>query len=137
MQIYVFLHKQQDKMNLFLKRQIKSFSNAFRGIKIAFFEEIHIKIHCAIIILVTILGFLFRIASSEWLAIIVCIGLVISSELINTSIENLSDVVTLSKNEQIRKIKDIAAGAVLVTAIISVLVGIIVFLPKIYSLFIC
>ena len=89
------------------------------------------KVHVGISVFVILLGFLFHISTFEWLICILCIGLVFSSEMFNTAIEAIVDLISPQRNHLAGKAKDIAAGAVLVTAIMSIAVGIIIFLPKI------
>lgn len=79
-------------------------------------------------------GWLFRISSGEWIAVFVAIGLVFAAEAINSAIERLADVVQPEKDERIRDVKDISAGAVLACAITALVIGIIVFLPKLAAL---
>jgi diacylglycerol kinase (ATP) len=118
-----------------LKKRIKSFGYAGRGIRIVFATETNMKIHILIAILVLVGGFTFRISAIEWIACLLCIGLVFGMEMINTSIENIVDLVSPDYHPLAGKAKDIAAGAVLVCAIISVIVGLFVFGPKImYSI---
>ena len=118
-----------------MKKLFRSFGFACKGIKAVISSEVNMKIHLTVAILVVAAGFLFRISNFEWIAVILCIGLVFSAELFNTSIETLVDKVSPNKDPLAGKTKDIAAGAVFVTAIISVIVGILIFLPKIISLF--
>ena len=80
-------------------------------------------------------GFLLQISLFEWVAVVLCIGLVITLELINSAIENMSDFVSPEKNDIIKKVKDLSAAAVFIAAICSAIVGIIIFLPKIIVLF--
>jgi diacylglycerol kinase (ATP) len=82
-------------------------------------------------ILVIIMGFVFNISITEWCICIILFGLVISLELINTAIETVVDMITLDKNEKAKKAKDISASAVLVSAIVSAVIGLIIFIPKI------
>jgi diacylglycerol kinase (ATP) len=82
-------------------------------------------------ILVIIMGFVFNISITEWCICITLFGLVISLELINTAIETVVDMITLDKNEKAKKAKDISASAVLVSAMASVVIGLIIFIPKI------
>ena len=81
-----------------------------------------------------IAGFAFRISGGEWIAVVLCMGWVIALELLNSAIENIADFVSPEKHETIKKIKDLAAGAVLVGAIASAIVGMIVFLPKVIEM---
>lgn len=115
-----------------MKKLIKSFKYAFEGISTGIKEEQNMKIHIAIIILVIIFGIILKISKIEWIICIALFGLVISMELINTAIENTVDLVTKEKNEQAKIAKDVAAGAVLVSAIASAIVGLIIFIPKIF-----
>ncbi len=118
-------------MNIFLQKQARSFRNAFRGIVVAIQQETHCKIHLLATIAVIVLGILLHIALNEWIVIFICIAMVWCLELINTAIENIVDMVSPERQERARNIKDIAAGAVLIASIISILVGAIIFIPKI------
>ena len=113
-------------------RLLNSFKYAFSGLFSALKSEKNLQIHAIISILVIIAGFLFKISVTEWLVILLCIALVISAELLNTAIEKLSDFVCSQKKSEIGLIKDISAAAVVVCAVISVVVGLIIFLPKIF-----
>ena len=86
-------------------------------------------------ILVVLAGFLFKITDVEWLAVVFAIGLVLAGEAINSAIERLSTVVQPERDDRIRDVKDISAGAVLICAITAAIIGIIVFLPKLIILF--
>ncbi|VBB46829.1 Undecaprenol kinase [uncultured Paludibacter sp.] len=118
-----------------MKRLLLSFSYALKGIKQVIRSETNMKIHLSIAVLVIILGFIFHISTSEWLACIICIGLVFSAETMNTAIETLVDMVSPERKPAAGKIKDIAAGGVFLAALISVVVGMIVFFSKICHLF--
>ena len=83
---------------------------------------------------VTVAGVIFNISKTEWLFIAVCCAAVIATEMINTAIEKLCDMVSTEIHPVIKIIKDVSAGAVLVCAIGSVVVGSIIFLPKIIEL---
>lgn len=115
-----------------LKKRIKSFGYAGRGICIVFGTETNMKIHMCIAILVLFSGYIFKINTTEWIACLLCIGLVFGMEMVNTSIENIVDLVSPHHHPLAGKAKDIAAGAVLICAIISVIVGLLIFTPKIY-----
>ena len=82
-------------------------------------------------IFVIIFGIVLKISKIEWIICIVLFGLVISSELMNTAIENTVDLITMEKNPKAKIAKDVAAGAVLVNAITSAIIGLLIFLPKI------
>lgn len=115
-----------------MKKLLKSFKYAFEGIFTGIKEEQNMKVHIVIMILVIIFGIMLKISTIEWIICIVLFGLVISMELINTAIENTVDLVTKEKNEQAKIAKDVAAGAVLVSAIASTIIGLIIFIPKIF-----
>jgi len=111
-----------------------SFKHAFRGIFEAIDTEPNFKIHLFATILVIIAGFFFSIHSWEWVAIIGCICAVLALELLNTSIETMMNHLHPEKHDQVRRIKDLSASAVLVMAIGSVVIGVVIFLPKLLVL---
>lgn len=116
-----------------LKKRINSFQYAGRGIRTVFGTETNMKIHICIAIVVLIAGFTFKISATEWIACLLCIGLVVGMEMVNTAIENIVDMVSPNYHPLAGKAKDIAAGAVLICAIISVIIGLLVFGPKILN----
>jgi len=118
-----------------MRKRIQSFGYAGRGIRQVFSSEANMKIHILIAIIVIICGFLFKITVSEWIFCLLCIGLVFSAEMINTAIENVVDLASPEHHELAGKAKDIAAGAVLICAIISVIIGLLIFVPKFLTLF--
>jgi diacylglycerol kinase (ATP) len=81
------------------------------------------------------MGFYFNITNGEWIVIILCFAIVMTAEAFNSAIEKLVDFVSPGIHPQAGKIKDIAAGAVLITAIIAAIIGCIIFIPKIIILF--
>ena len=109
----------------------RSFVFAFRGLLDFFKKEHNAWIHLFISIIVIILGFIMHISAGEWIAICFAIGFVWVTELINTAIEKIMDFISPAEDPRIKLIKDISAGAVLVAAIVTVIVGCIVFVPKI------
>ncbi len=133
--MYVKEFLNSERINLKMKKLLKSFKYAFEGIFTGIKEEQNIKIHIAIMILVIIFGIMLKISKAEWIICIILFGLVISMELINTAIENTVDLITKEKNEQAKIAKDVAAGAVLVSAIASAIIGLIIFVPKILLIF--
>ncbi len=116
------------------KRLFKSFKYAFDGLKYAFKYEQNILVHTLATILVVIAGIYFKISQIEWLAIILIIGLVIATELINTSIEATIDLVTKETHPLAKIAKDTAAAAVLVFGLTAIIIGFIIFVPKIITL---
>lgn len=117
-----------------MNRLIKSFRYAWKGIKVVFLSEKNMKIHLFVTFWVVVFGFIFQISAFEWIAVILCIGLVLSAEMFNTALETLVDKISPEQDPLAGKTKDTAAGAVLITAFISVIVGLIVFLPKLIIL---
>ncbi|MBN2349337.1 MAG: diacylglycerol kinase family protein [Bacteroidales bacterium] len=118
------LKKPSSKLNL------RFFLFAFNGIFIAVKTERNFIIHLIIAAIVILFGFIFHISSAEWGLILLAISGVLAAELFNSSIEKLVDMVSPARNENAGKIKDLAAGAVLITAIFAALIGLIIFIPK-------
>jgi len=110
---------------------ILSFKYAFRGIYFTLRTQLNAKIHIFVALIVIFLGFLLKISNIEWCIILICIGIVLSAEIMNTAIEQIVDLVSPEYNKLAGNAKDAAAGAVLILAICSVIIGIIIFLPKI------
>lgn len=119
-----------------IKSLINSFKYAFEGIATSFKTERNMKIHMVMSILVVIFGILFKITKLEWIVCIFSIVIVIASELFNTAIETIVDMITKEKNEKAKIAKDVSAGAVLINAIGTAIIGLIIFVPKIYNYFI-
>lgn len=117
-----------------LRKRIKSFAYAFAGLRLVFRHEHNAWIHATAAICVVVAGFVFRISSLEWIAVVICIGMVISAEIINSSLERMADFVQPERDDRIKEIKDLGAAAVLVCAIASTIVGIVIFLPKIIAI---
>lgn len=122
------------KNNFTIKARLASFANAWRGVTAFIRQEHNAWIHCTVTIMVIIAGLLFHISISEWIAVFFAIGLVLAAEAINSAIERLSDVVQPEKDDRIRDVKDISAGAVLICAIAAAVIGIIIFLPKLLAI---
>ena len=121
----------KEEVEIETKRLVNSFKYAGTGILTAFKEEKNMKIHFLTMFIVIILGFIFKIELVEWGICIVLFGGVIGAEMFNTAIETVVDMVTPYKNEKAKIAKDVAAGGVLVWAIISAIIGAIIFIPKI------
>ena len=125
----------ENSNKLSLKKLFRSLGFAFTGIYELIKSEQNARIHLFISICVVIAGFLFCISASEWCIVALCIGLVFTAEAFNTVLEKLVDHLFLQKHETARLAKDIAAGAVLFSASMAVVCGLIIFLPKLLSLF--
>jgi len=113
-----------------IQGRLKSFRYAFNGLRILINEEQNLRIQLILAILVIGAGFILNIEYTEWLAIIFCIGLVLTTEAINSAIERICDIVNPAKNENIKTIKDMSAAAVFISSVVAVIVGLVVFIPK-------
>lgn len=98
-------------------------------------KERNFRIHMVVAFLVIVAGITVQLSTYEWSIIVLTIGMVMTLEMVNTSIETLLDYVQSEPNSTVKVIKDITAGAVLVAAIIAVVIGLLIFLPKLYHLF--
>ena len=116
------------------KKFLNSFKYAFNGIITSFRTEKNMKIHILMMLLVAIAGIILKINVIEWIICIILFAIVISAELFNTAIETVVNMITMEKNEKAKIAKDVSAGAVLVTAIGSAIVGLIIFIPKVVNI---
>lgn len=116
------------------KKRLIGFSFAFNGIRQVIKSERNFQIHLIITFFVIVLGLLLRISLIEWAITFLVIGLVFISEVINSAIERAIDYIKPDIHPAAKIIKDMSAGAVLIAAGISVIIGLIVFLPKVISL---
>ena len=117
-----------------IKKRIKSFAYAFAGLKVLFREEHNSWIHATAAVLAIAMGFIFRISPMEWIAVVIVIGMVFSAEIINSSLERTADFVKAERDDRKRDIKDLGAAAVLVCAMSALIIGLIIFVPKIIAL---
>ena len=124
---------EEKKFKIKSKKLINSFKYAFEGILQAYVGEQNLKIHTVIAILVIIFGFILKISYTEWLVCLVLIGLVLMAEFFNTSIEYLVDLVSPEIHPLAKATKDTASAGVLMMAIISAIIGLIIFVPKLIS----
>ncbi|MBK6730072.1 MAG: diacylglycerol kinase family protein [Bacteroidetes bacterium] len=118
-------------MKKFIRKEQKRFSDAAKGLLVFLSSAEHAIFHSFAACITIIAAWYFCVSTIEWLLIILCIGFVFFAEAVNESIECLADFIYKEQHPDIGKIKDIAAGAVLVAAITSAVIGIIIFLPKI------
>lgn len=116
-------------------RVLKSFVNAFRGLKDCLSHEKNFQIQYVIALLVVGAGIFFSLSAMEWMILLICFAIVLGFEIINSAIEKLCDLVCPEFNLTIKKVKDMCAGVVLLSAIISFIIGCIIFLPKIKLMF--
>jgi len=121
------------KKNYWLKRK-RSFQYAFKGLKFFVTTEPNALIHLAFTLFVIIAGFFFNISVTEWSLLFICCALVLGSEAFNTAIEKLADIILPEQNTNIGLVKDIAAAAVLITSLFAATVGLLIFLPKLFTL---
>jgi diacylglycerol kinase (ATP) len=112
----------------YLSARVRSFGYAIKGIMTLIGTQPHARLHLFATLLVTGAGIYLHLRRWEWAAILLCIGMVWMAEALNTAIEFLADEVTLERRDRIGKAKDVAAGGVLITALISVAVAGLVFL---------
>jgi len=117
-----------------IRSRIRSFRYAFRGLFFMFRSEHNSWIHLLAAVVVIVFGFLLDISPTEWCFSILAIALVFMAEMINTAIEKIMDLVHPEHHPMVGRIKDLAAGTVLATAFIAVVVGVIIFGPKIWEL---
>ena len=113
-----------------------SFRNAFRGLITAFTTQLNLRIHLSIGTIVTAVGLFFELSINEWLVIALTIAMVVVAELNNTAVEFACNAITREQNIDIKHAKDTAAGAVLFAAAFSVIVGFLIFWPKIINIWI-
>jgi diacylglycerol kinase (ATP) len=117
-----------------MRKRIKSFGFAIRGIRLVFGHEPNMNIHLAITALVILSGYFLSISLTEWIFCLICFGLVIGMEMMNSAIENVVDLASPEIHPLAAKAKDVAAGAVLICALLAAIVGLLIFTPKIWIL---
>lgn len=116
-----------------MKLFIHSFKNALRGIH-GLLHERNAKIHAVFAIGALVLSFLFQISTLEWIFVVLAIVIVFFAEAFNSALERLADRYTQHHDEEVRMVKDIAAGGVLFASIAAILIGAFVFMPYIHEL---
>lgn len=120
----------KSKEDGFFIGRVKSVKYALRGMFLLIKTEHSIMVQFFIAIIMTVLGFIFDISATEWMFQFLAIGLVLVAESVNTAIEKLSDFVYSEYHKEIGFIKDIAAGAPAFAAIIAMIIGCLIYLPK-------
>lgn len=124
--------KSKDRVKVIDKKRLKnSFKYAFEGVVTAYKTEQNLRIHTVIAIIVIILGFVFQINNLKWFICLILIGLVLMAEFFNTAIENIVNMITTEVNPYAKKAKDMASSGVLAMAVISAIIGLILFIPEI------
>jgi diacylglycerol kinase (ATP) len=120
------------KKEPFITNRLKGVNYAFKGALLLLKTEASIQIQMAIAIIMTIVGFYYNISSIEWIVQTLAIGLIMSVEGLNTAIEKLSDFIHPEHHSKIGFIKDIAAGAVFIGSVSALIIGFIIYIPKIF-----
>ncbi len=115
-------------------KRLRSFRYAFHGMATLLRDEHNSRIHVAFMIAVTIAGLLFGITSIEWCIVLICFGMVLMAEAMNSAIEAIADLVMPDRHPLIGKAKDVAAAGVLFTAISAAIAGLIIFIPYVWRL---
>ena len=118
-----------------IRERLNSFRYAFSGLARLVCEEHNFRIHLVATTLVVIAGVLLNISPAEWLVIVLTIGMVLVAESFNSAVEHLCDIVSPEEDQRIRNIKDILAAAVLISAFVAVIIGLVIFIPHIMALF--
>jgi diacylglycerol kinase (ATP) len=116
----------------FIKGRLKGCVYAFKGGILLLKTEASIQVQFLIAVMTTIAGFYYHISPTEWMVQILCIGLVMTAEGLNTAIEGIADFVHPDFHSKIGRIKDIAAGAVGIAALMAVIIAGIIYIPKIF-----
>ncbi|HEY5327281.1 MAG TPA: diacylglycerol kinase family protein [Mucilaginibacter sp.] len=117
-----------------MKKIIRSFGYAFKGVAFATTTQLNFRIHLAATALAVITGYLLHISVNEWQWVALSITLVLVTEIFNTMIETLVDLVSPGYNEKAGHIKDMSAGAVVIAALFALITALIIFLPKLIVL---
>jgi diacylglycerol kinase (ATP) len=124
-----------DNKGFTFRKRKAGFKYAFNGILFLLRYEHNAWLHSFIGICVIIAGFLLNISATEWIAVVIVCGCVLTAEALNTTIEKLADAVSPEYSEAIKTVKDISAGGVLFMSLAAVAVGMIIFIPKLIDLF--
>lgn len=116
---------------------LKKFGYAFRGLFVSLKEESSLVVHFIIATIVIIVGIILNkyMTPVDWSIVVILIAIIIGMELLNTAIENVVDIIMFEYNAKAKKIKDISAAATLILTLASVVVGLVIFIPKIIEYF--
>lgn len=112
-----------------IRKFVRSFGYAAEGLLSAMREQ-NIRFHYVSVVVVSILGLLTGLSATEWIILVLVMALVVGAELFNTAIERVVDLASTELHPLAKQAKDIAAGAVLVFAMASVIIGMLIFFPK-------
>ena len=119
-----------DKRRFSFQARLSSFGYAFSGLWSFLRSEHNAWIHLFVATVTLILSFLVHISAGEWIAVILCMAMVITTEILNTVIEKIMDHLSPEYSTSVKTIKDMAAAAVLVTSIAAAITGLIIFIPR-------
>lgn len=125
-------HKRMKQNPFSIRTRFKSFRYAIEGIRTMVCQEHNARVHLVALCLVLIAAYCFDLSTLEWIAVLFAAGFVVTAEAFNAAIERLADRITSEQDPMICQAKDLAAGAVLLASITAALVGILIFIPKIY-----
>ncbi len=114
------------------KERGNSFTYAWDGIKAVLRTEHNTWIHLALTVVALSLGFILKISAGEFMGLIIVMTMVWTAEIFNTAIEKTMDFISKERHPQIKLVKDLAAAAVLITALSAIIVGAIIFIPKLF-----
>ena len=117
-----------------LEKKLRSFGYALKGVRVAWQEEFNFRFEAAIAVAALLLSWLLHISKDEFLTILFLIGFVFTAEIFNTALEELCDKFSSEHDPHIGKIKDLAAGAVFISASTSLVIGLAIFLPYLLPL---
>lgn len=131
---FCYTYRMDKQKKFSIKERVFSFRHAFRGIGVVCKTQHNIWIHIIVAVIVVVLGFHFCISTNEWLALVMVIGLVFICEFFNTALEVDMNLTSPDFHPFAKDTKDIAAGAVLVSAIVALVVGCIIFVPRLLLL---
>lgn len=115
-------------VNLF-NRIVNKFWNALKGFYILLKEEKSLWFELFVTLIVIILGIVFEITVNEWMLLALTIALVIGMEILNTALEYLVDIISFEYNLKAKKVKDLGAAATLFAALVSIIIGLVIFIP--------
>jgi diacylglycerol kinase (ATP) len=117
-----------------MQKFIRGFGYALKGLWYATATQLNFRVHLVAMLTAAFMGYTLHISQNEWLWVGLCIALVLVVELINTAIETLTDLVSPEYNVKAGIVKDVSAGAVLLTAVFALVTGLVIFLPKLLNL---
>lgn len=123
-----------EKKKFSIKQRMAAFGFAARGIAQAVKTQHNLWIQLTIALLTVVLASWLSVNTTEWIFIVFAIGLVLTAEIFNSSIELLVDMVSPERNKNAGRVKDMAAGAVLIAALTAAVIGLVIFIPKLIQL---